>query len=199
MKKRLSLLGLALLSVNAFSQDYKQKIAKASCECSGKIKTETLSSNELSTQFGLCVIKAAMPYAKEVKKEYNFDIVNIGSYEDQVTDKFFENISMLMMTECSDIFFKMVKNDQAAENLSLEGTVTKIEKNDFVVFHITDSNKNLKKLYWITSVESNLDLPKEYSSLLNKKIKLSYYAAEIFDAKIDDYRNLSVITSLKTD
>lgn len=48
-------------------------------------------------------------------------------------------------------------------------------------------------------IESNLDLPTEYNSLVNKKINISYYTTEIFDAKINDYRNLNVISSLKTD
>ncbi|WP_449397712.1 hypothetical protein [Chryseobacterium wanjuense] len=88
---------------------------------------------------------------------------------------------------------------EAEAQLLINGTITKIEKDNFVVFHVVGDNKNLTKLYWISNIESNLDLPKEYNSLINKKVSISYYTSEIFDVKINDYKNLNIILSLKTD
>ncbi|WP_435524158.1 hypothetical protein [Chryseobacterium indoltheticum] len=76
----------------------------------------------------------------------------------------------------------------------INGTVSKIEKENFIVFHVVGENKMLNKLYWISSVDSNLDLPKEYQTLLNKKVNISYFTMEIFDPKINDYKTLNIIS-----
>ncbi|AZA84259.1 hypothetical protein C1637_05290 [Chryseobacterium lactis] len=203
MKRKLSLLLLIFLSFSAFSQDYKQKIAKASCECTAEMKNKNLSPKEVNTQFGLCVIKSAMPYTKELKRDYNIDTTSLGADESPEADRFFQNLSLMMMTECSDTFSDFIKNGESPskeqKDFVLKGTITKIEKENFVVFYLMDENKNLKKLNWVTGIESNLDLPKEYSSLLNKKVTANYYTADIFDVRINDYRNMNIISSLKTD
>ncbi len=110
------------------------------------------------------------------------------------------------MKECPDTFievFKLGENDKNKESRHSEsiisGTVTKIEKNNFVVFHMAVDNRILNKLYWVFPVESNVDLPKEYSTLLHKKVNVSYYPGEIFDAGINDYRKVNIISVLKTD
>lgn len=194
----------ALSSLSLFSQDYKQKIAKASCECTADMKSKNISAGEVNTQFGLCVIKSSMPYSKELKKEYGFDIKDMGDdNNDPKMDVFFQDLSMLMMTECSDTFFNFLKSGESKKDTEkesvLSGSIVKIEKSNFVVFHLIDENKNLKKLNWVTPIESNLDLPTEYNTLLNKKVTVNYYVADIFDVNLNDYRNLNVISSLKTD
>jgi len=71
-------------------------------------------------------------------------------------------------------------------------------KNNFVVFYLLDENKNFKKNNRVI-IESNIDLTSEYNALLNKKVTINYYNADIFRVKLKDYRTLNVISSLKTD
>lgn len=111
-----------------------------------------------------------------------------------------------LLKECPDTFielFRLRENDKNKDRqhseLLISGTVTKIEKNSFVVFHLAGDNKILTKLYWVFPVEPKMDLPKEYSALLNKKVNVSYYPGEIFDAGINDYRKVNIISVLKTD
>jgi len=195
---------LLLLSTFVFSQDYKNKIAKASCDCITKVGDEIKDPKTREMKLGLCMITASMPYSKELKRDYNIDVDNVGGENDKSFEELGGKIGLLMATECSDVFMKIfVENDDASNNsgseLLLNGTVKKIEKENFIVFHIVGENNNLTKFYWVSNIESNLDLPKEYNSLLNKKVNVSYYTTEIFDMKINDYRNLNVISSLKTD
>ncbi|MET3537489.1 hypothetical protein [Chryseobacterium limigenitum] len=204
MKKNLLAMLLILISNLLFSQDYKKKIAKATCDCVAKVQNENKGEKTKEAQLGLCMISSSMPYAKELKKDYGIDIENIT---DESSDKAFENlgstIGLMMTTECSDVFLKIMddtdENSDATSELLLNGTITKIEKENFVIFHVVGENKNLTKFYWVSNIESNLDLPKEYNLLINKKVSISYYTTEIFDAKINDYRNLNIISSLKTD
>ncbi|CAD7812412.1 hypothetical protein CHRY9390_02509 [Chryseobacterium aquaeductus] len=204
MMKNLLAAFLLLFSNFVFSQDYKKKIAKASCDCIAKVGDEIKDSKTKEMKLGLCMITASMPYSKELKRDYNIDVNNIGDESNKPFEELGGKIGLLMATECSDVFMKMFAENSDTSNTSdsellLSGTLKKIEKDNFVVFHIVGENNNLTKFYWVSSIMSNLDLPKEYNSLLNKKVNISYYTTEIFDAKINDYRNLNIISSLKTD
>lgn len=190
----------ALLPVLSFSQDYQTRIAKTTCECFTKAKAENPDAEALEIKLGLCIIQGAQPYAAELKKDYNLDILQDQSSE---TGKL---VADWLLKECPDTFielFKLGENDKNKDNpnskLLISGTVKKIEKNGFVVFHLAGGNKTLTKLYWIFPVESNKDLPEEYNALLHKKVKVSYYPGEIFDTGINDYRKVNIISVLKTD
>ncbi|KQM30876.1 hypothetical protein ASE55_16990 [Chryseobacterium sp. Leaf201] len=198
--KKTGILLAALLSVSGFSQDYKTKIAKNTCECFTKAKAENPDAKALEIKLGLCIIQGAQPYAAELKRDYNLDILQDNSSQ---TGKL---VATWLLKECPDTFIELFKLGENGKNkgsrhseLLINGTVTKIEKNSFVVFHLAGDNKILTKLYWVFPVESNRDLPNEYSTLLHKKVNVSYYPGEIFDAGINDYRKVNIISVLKTD
>ena len=204
MKKNVFVLLLFFISQFAFSQDYKKKIAKSSCDCITKVGNEIKDSKTREMKLGLCMITASMPYSKELKRDYNIDVNNINDKTDKSFETLGSTIGLLMATECSDVFMTLFADNNETSGVSnseflLNGTIKKIEKDNFVVFHLVGDNNNLTKFYWVSNIESNLDLPKEYNSLINKKVNVSYFTKEIFDARINDYRNLNIISSLKTD
>jgi hypothetical protein len=204
MKKNILALLFILISCFAFSQDYKKEFSKAVCDCIKKIDTEEKGRKNMSSEFGLCAFKSAGPYKKELKRDYGIDFVTDLENGEKLKN-FGVQVGILMMNECADTFLKVMKSDDSSESGTasskqlINGTITKIEKDNFVVFYLVGDNKVLNKFYWISNVESNMDLPKEYSRLINKKVSISYYTSEIFDVKINDYRNLNIISSLKTD
>jgi len=196
MMKNFILISLSLFSNQIFSQEYTSKIAKETCECIQKAKTENPDPKKLELQFGMCMINASQPYAKEIKRDFNVDLLSGDSYETG------EVVGKWLLKECPDAFMDLVNssNEEAEEKQMLvNGTVSKIEEERFITFHIVGENKILNKFYWISNIESNLDLPKVYKTLLNKKITVSYFNSDIFDPKINDYRNLNIISTLKTD
>ncbi|WBV61197.1 hypothetical protein PFY12_03530 [Chryseobacterium camelliae] len=203
MMKNLLIGTFTLISCSAFSQEYKQKFSREVCECVKNIDATNKTKKELSTQFGLCAFKHATSYKNELKRDFGIDLV-ADIKDEKKMENFGVQVGMMMVGECPDVFSKVMgdgESDSEAESsqLLITGTISKIEKDNFVVFHVVGDNKILTKLYWVSTIESNLDLPKEYSSLVNKKVNISYYTTEIFDAKINDYRNLNIISSLKTD
>lgn len=206
MKNLLAVL-LILISNLLFSQDYKEKLSKSSCDCLRNIKTNDEDKRAVTTQVGLCMYKTALPFNKEIKRDYNIDLSKDIGNNEKMKDLGVQ-MGILMLNECQELFTKLSEDKKSEENkdgeesnseLLINGTITKIEKENFVIFHVVGENKNLTKFYWVSNIESNLDLPKEYNSLINKKVSISYYTTEIFDAKINDYRNLNIISSLKTD
>ncbi len=203
--KFLSAIILFTFSNFLFSQDYKQKLSKSSCDCLKTINTEDKDKKTITSQFGLCMLKTAMPYSKEIKRDYGIDLSKDIANNEKMKELGIQ-MGMLMLNECQELFEKITESDKDTENaeendsyLLFSGTVKKIEKENFVIFHIVGENKTLTKFYWVSNVESDLDLPKEYNALVGKKVNLSYYTTEIFDAKINDYKNLNILSSLKTD
>lgn len=204
MKKNILIFLLFCFSNFALAQDYKKKIARSSCECITKVADEIKDPKTREMRLGLCMITAAMPYSKELKRDYNIDVNNVGAESEKSFESLGGAIGIVMATECPDIFTSIFTETDDSSSTSgteflLNGMVKKIEKENFIVFHVIGDNNNLTKFYWVTSIESNLDLPKEYNMLLNKSVNISYYTAEIFDAKNSDYKNLNIISSLKTE
>lgn len=188
-----------------FSQDYKKVLSKANCECLKNVDISSKTYDQRIANFGVCAFKSSQPFLKEIKRDYGIDLISDIGNQEKMKD-FGVQIGMLTMSECSETFLNLMKEDKALENnianskeYLISGTVTKIEKGNYIVFHLIGDNKVLNKFYWVTNIESTLDLPKEYDHLVNKKVSLSYYSAEIFDVSINDYRTVNVISSLKTD
>ncbi|WP_312078662.1 hypothetical protein [Chryseobacterium sp.] len=204
MKRNLFIPSLFFISIQFLAQDYKQKFTKEVCECVSKVDVSGKTATERQTQFGLCAFKHYQPYKKELKKDFNIDLVTDMGNETKMKE-FGVQVGLLMAAECPEAFSNIMKDEDEqmisgeSSEMLISGTITKIEKDNFVVFHLVGDNKILNKFYWISTVESDLDLPKEYQSLLKKKVDISYYNTQIFDSKIDDYKNLNIISSLKTE
>ena len=116
-----------------------------------------------------------------------------------------------MVSECADTFINFVDQsglaDEYAQGSSAEenpaefmnGEITKIEKDAFVIFYLKGDNGILTRFYWISNVDSNIELEKKYQDLVGKKVNITYYSADIFDHKINDYRKVNILSMLKTE
>jgi hypothetical protein len=84
-----------------------------------------------------------------------------------------------------------------AEATSMEvGTITAIDKNGFVIFTIKNEEGKSSKLYWLSEVQSDIDLITKFESLLNKQVEASYTLSELFDHKSLEYRVFKVLSSM---
>ena len=204
MKFKTTLLAVLMGSL-FYAQDYKDKISQEMCSCTRNVKPEGKSQKKLEFELGLCMLKVAKPYHRELKRDYDIDIKGVFNNDAHLTE-LGEVFAMLMVNECPDIFKTFITDSYLGEDdpssqrtKVLNGTISKIEKSDFVVFHLTGDNRVLTKLHWISKIESDLDLPSVYASLQNRRVTVSYYTAELFDPKTNQYRSINLITSLRTE
>lgn len=111
MKCRVFIIILISISTLAFSQDYLDEIALKACGCINTV-SDTLAPKKFNLELGLCIINAAIPYKKELKKDFNIDL-NIA---DSQVDELGQIIGLRMKTVCPDtlkiIFNKMKINEQ---------------------------------------------------------------------------------------
>lgn len=204
--KKVLLFIFAFFTSFYFAQDFKKKLGQDLCKCVNEIKAEESNKEKMQMQFGLCMIKVSVPYKNEIKKEYGMDVEKDFG-DNAKTEDFGAKMAMLMMGECGDKFLEIMDKTGAMEESSAEvskeelmhGEVTKIEKENFVIFYLKGDNNILTKFYWISNVESNIELEKKYNELVGKKVNVTYYSADIFDHRINEYRKVNILSMLKTD
>jgi len=193
--KSLLVIILCFIATCFSAQDYMDKITLQTCDCVKNVK-DSLNEDRMFLELGLCMIKAAEPYKKQLKKDYNINFDNIDK-EGEALGKL---IGMRMATNCPDVLMKMTEqaNRKKPETTqeTFSGRVTKIEKDFFVIFTVNYEGKALK-FYWLTNAESNIDLIDQYSQLFDKDVKVKYQVNLLFDPKIGDYRNFNVIEKIE--
>lgn len=198
MKKIILLPALMLLLVfTAQAQTYMDDIAKKSCDCVAKVNPD-LKGNEFNMALGVCIIDAAMPYKKQLKKDFGLDMDRI----DVEGEKLGSIIGVRMVSFCPDAMLAITSKSEedvetAEGNAEITlGVVTKVEKDFFVVFHVKDEAGKTSKYYWISQVDTDFDLTAEYTSLVGKKVELYYNGENLFDPRIAEYRQHFVIVGL---
>jgi hypothetical protein len=179
--------------MNGYSQKYMDVIAEKACSCSDQI-SDTLENKEYTIKIGLCMLDASMPYKKQIKKDYGIDMDNIGSEG----PKWGQIIGAKMASVCPDKLISLSQkvNSQPVVKdspLTVSGTITKIEKDFFVVFSLKDESGKITRFYWLTFVNSDLDFIAEYESLMGKFASITYSSQDFFDPRISDYRSVNII------
>ena len=196
--KKLILLSFSFFLINStYSQAYMDKILEKTCNCIVELP-DTLSTDQFNLEIGACMIEASMPFKKQLKKDYDIDLDNIETD----AGKLGKLIGLKMASFCPDMLMKLTgrsKVDNTAYNASeyIMGTIVKIENDPFVVFSLKDETGKITKLYWLTFIESDIELTDNYLSLQGKFVKISYTTDEFFDPKIVQYRQFQIIKSIK--
>ncbi len=196
--KKLFIAGFIFIFHSSFSQAYLDKIVQESCNCVSKV-SETLDNEQYTQELGICMIVAAEPYRKQLKKDHNIDFDKI----DVDGEKLGKLIGIKMAAVCPDLILAVAKKSGKAmvsrrlrESKSFEGIITKIETEFFVVLHIKDESGKTNKFYWLTYVESGVEVADGFDSMLGTSVALTYRSEEFYDPKIKEYRPFSVIEKL---
>jgi hypothetical protein len=180
------------------AQEYLEKIARESCSCTKSV-SDTGNTERMYMELGLCMIKAAEPYKKQLKKDYNINLDNMEN-EGEALGKV---IGLKMATICPDVLIKLSQKEspgaKSAEpsQESFQGRVTKIEKDFFVIFSVNDNAGKSLKFYWLTNTESNIELVNNYEKLFDKDVKVKYHSMMLFDPRISDYRYFNVLDKIE--
>lgn len=208
MKKSLIILLLLSSFYTLHAQDYMEEIASQTCTCMTELP-ENLEEEERNMKLGLCMISAAMPYKKKIKKDHKIDLDRLGDGNGDA-EKLGQMIGIKMVTVCPDAFLKFTQQitNEATEKAIQEesttlsektttGEITDINNDLFVVFSIKETSGKTTKYYWLTFIESDLDLPTSYKMLLGKNTTINYSETEYFDPKIKEYKMIRIIKSIQ--
>lgn len=191
---------LVSISLTAFSQDYMDEITRKTCECIENIEEGT-ESEQFKMKIGLCMLQAAEPHQKKLKKDHGINWDKI----DTQGEKLGRIIGMKMAATCPDALLALAgKDDDEEESRKIdesfkntfEGEVSSIDGEVFKVFSVTHENGNVSKFYWFTMAASNFTITNNYQLLLEEKVVITYRTEEMFDARIGEYRPFNIITRI---
>lgn len=196
MKTTLILSFFLFSTFQIYSQDYMDKIAQKSCDCLDHVP-DTLKTDEFNLKLGICMIEASTPYKKQLKKDHGINLDNI----DTEGEKLGRLIGIKMASTCPTILLKLTQKPQdeeekAAELKTAEGLITKLENDFFVVLSLKDEAGKTSRFYWLTFIESGMELPTKYRSVVGESVVITYKVQDFFDPKIEDYRAFNVISKL---
>ena len=191
------LLIFLISSIFSFSQDYIEEIAKISCECGDTIpRDQTVEA--IKMRFGFCIIDASAPYETELLRDYDIDLSKIN--EGDHGKRLGMIVAMKMAVICSEMLTSLVADydDEVYEEGYFEanGTVSSIEEEPFVCFTIKDEAGRKQKFYWLSYVESEMNLEKTFQSLIGREVYFEYVVQDIFDARIKEYRNINILVNI---
>jgi len=195
---KLIVLILCILSVRAYSQDYMDIVAKKTCKCMDSI-ADTLDTQTMYLQVGVCMFSAAGPYKKQIKKDYG--ITFDGSEGEG--EKLGSIVGVKMASICPEKLIAMSNKAQSKKmpettrgTYSVNGEITNVSKDFFVVFSVKDSDGNTAKYIWLNNIEGDLDLVNNYEKLNGQKVDISYNRVNFFDPRIGEYRLFNVIRKM---
>ena len=197
MKIKILIILFVSISNITFSQDYMDDIATKGCECL-KSLPDSLENTRFNMELGACMIEAAKTYKKKLKRDYDIDFEKIDTQGEELG----RLVGIRMATICPDILVKAAersnksKEEDVAKNI-IEGKVTNIIDDKFVEFSIKDENGKVSKYYWLTFIESNVELTNNYKSILDENVRITFFTQEFFDGRISEYRTFNIIQKLE--
>jgi len=180
-----------------FSQNYMEEIAIKACDCLNKV-SDTLEKDRFNMELGLCMIEAASPYKKQLLKDYKIDLNKI----DQQGEELGKLIGFKMGSVCPEGLIKIVnkvnktEDNKPIENV-IEGQLTSVIGEKFIEFSIKDFLGKVSKYYWLTFIESDIDLINDYKTLIDKNVRITFLTQDFFDARIGEYRPFNIIQKIE--
>ena len=175
-----SLFILLLFTIHfAISQDKDilDTVAVKSCSCIEESDWAENDRNDIEMTLGLCIIEAALPYKEEISRLYDIDFVDLGGASGE---KLGELVAIRMMNHCPDLMIQIgeliigsMEEEEEEFYLSASGTITKENKDPFLILTVVDDNNTEQKFIWLT------DFPGSENLLKLEKLKLALYNLEV--------------------
>lgn len=194
MKNNLLLILLFATANTCLAEDFLDSVAKKTCTCLDNVPAANLSQDNSKAQMGVCIIGSTTPQEREqFKKDFALDFNQL----DKNGTRIGEIIGVRVLTTCPASIQRVMAIDNKNSVNTVTGVITKIEQDFPVVFSLKDNQGKALKLYWVDPVESELDLPNTYGSLIGKTVEIAYKNKDMFDPKIGEYRQFKVISKIK--
>ncbi|NIK93106.1 hypothetical protein GZ212_13160 [Mangrovimonas sp. CR14] len=174
-----------------------KKIVDHACECIQNLPDEKMDNENI----GLCMLNEAAKYGDELLRDYNIDIRKI----DEQGEELGRIIGVEMLISCPESIQRLASlkvddddNAEIYEPMIIEGKIRNISSEDFVIFTVEDNQGKTSKFYWLTFVSnSGTNIQYNFNETKNKDVKMEFIQQELFDPKINEYRNFNIIKSIE--
>lgn len=197
---------LTFLGVNdgliAQDEDKKEElldvISMETCDCINKknIDFAEIERTKLELEFGFCVMESYAKRKNDAEKYLGVTLSDEASLE-----KLGEDIAFKMMNNCPDIILALAGQyvedelEEIEESMTMIGDVVGLTSSQFNILSVKDKDNRTQKFLWLEYFEGE-ELLKDIAKLKKETVKVSFFNLELFDPKINEYRNFKVINSI---
>ena len=175
-------------------QDVVDKITEETCSCISQIQDN--DSEQLKAKMGFCMISAAQPYEKQLRRKHDIDLKTLES-NSETSAKLGQLIGMRMAGMCPDQLLRIQETAEGSEEKQKTalGNVTGIDKGDFLTIRIKNNQEEGRYL-WLQPFDNSEEIEKNLDNLTGKNVRITYREVSLFDAETRSYRNFRVITNM---
>lgn len=192
-------LALLAIATGAPAQDVLDKIARESCDCLNALDRTTLKGDALQMQLGLCMMKSAAPYEKELRKQHKVDMARLDS---QTGERLGELVGMRLVGVCPD-FLTMIAEMQdggvaaapEATVATVNGTVIGLRDRQFSTVLVKDVSGRTVELMRLEHFPNADRLAGTEATGLSGSFL--YTVRELYDPVAGTYRSTNVLVGLE--
>lgn len=193
------LLPAFLLAAAVHAQDVLDRIAVSTCDCINAVDRKEVIGEALQMQLGLCMMKAAAPYDKELRKQYKVDMsrLDAGSGE-----RLGELVGFRLVAQCPEFleFVAEMQNEGAAEVAQavvakVSGSVTGLRDRQFSTVLVKDVSGRTVELLRLEHFP-NADLLAG-AGATGVKGTFHFTVKELYDPVAGTYRSHNVLVGLE--
>jgi hypothetical protein len=191
---------MVLASPLAKAQDVLDKISQDCCSCLEKEAGDIVDQEKLQMKLGVCMLGAASPYSKELKKKYGVDMGEL----DRDGERLGELLGLRMATQCP-MFLELIsrfddEEEEGAMDVSsgeLSGTVKEVRTDQFVTVVVQD---DMGRTYEMLVLD-HFDHADRVTGGegVGMSADWSYREREFYDPRTRSYRSYKVITGCSPD
>lgn len=193
------LLTLLAITSGLSAQDVLDKIARESCDCLNALDRTTMKGDALQMQLGLCMMKAAAPYEKELRKQHKVDMARLDS---DTGERLGELVGMRLVSVCPD-FLAMISEMQEetepatpdAPVTSVNGTVTGLRDRQFSTVLVKDVSGRTVELMRLEHFP-NADMLAG-TAATGLSATFFYTMRELYDPVAGTYRSTNVLVGME--
>ncbi len=183
------------------AQDVLDIIAEKTCTCLSDIDSGT-AIKDLETQMGLCMIKNAEPFEKELKKQYHISFSELST---EKGTEFGTKLGIRMVSKCPVQlmrFSQKVSDQKKGRSISEEntftGTITDMQSNQFNTLIATDAKGREYRFLWLSYFKGSENLTNGIAGIKGISFDIKYVESEYYSPVLNDYVKFRVLTGLKS-
>lgn len=192
-------LAFVLPSFTLSAQDVLDQIARGTCDCLLEVDRKEHKGEALQMQLGLCMMKSAAPYEKELRKQYKVDFSRLDA---GAGEKLGEMVGMRLVGVCPE-FLQIVADMESAPaattvevvTTTVTGVVTGLRDRQFSTILVKDVSGRTVELLRLEHFQ-NADLLAG-ASATGVKGTFSYTVRELYDPVAGTYRSHNVLVGLE--
>ena len=143
---------------------------------------------------GLYMIKNVNKHKEEVEHHFGKDFL----IKEDAFESVGEELGMYMGMTCPEVFehFWMEEATENVEIKTIEGSLTNIRKEQFLSFTVQENSGKKHDFILLYDFETAYLLTDSLLKIKDK-VEISYYASEIYDAKIGKFINYNIVSYIE--